>query len=163
MPTARSRPRRVARWEWTWAVLLAAGVAVIVIVGNPHPGRSHWSLKTWLTVGAVMLLARILCGAGAWMWPGTRRAVLQEVVSLSLWGEGGRRASASQPADEFGAGFNRDHDSAPTGQLVAILPGQQGRRYDGETWPDHFIRTVHGLPEGNSGTVERPTPNGGHA
>ena len=78
--------RRVTRWQWTWAVLLAAGVAVIVTVGDPQPGRSHGSLETWLKVGAVMVLARILCGVGARMWPGTRRAVLLAVVSGALWG-----------------------------------------------------------------------------
>jgi len=78
--------RRVARWEWAWAALLAAGVVVIVTVGNPQPGRSHWSLGTWLTVGVVMLAARILCGVGARIWPGTPRAVLLAVIAGSLWG-----------------------------------------------------------------------------
>ena len=78
--------RRVTRWEWTAAALLAAGVAGIVTVGNPQPGRSHWSLETWLKVGAVMVVVRILCGVGARMWPGTPRAVLLAVVAGSLWG-----------------------------------------------------------------------------
>ena len=52
--------RRVTRWEWTWAVLLAAGVAVIVTVGNPQPGRSLGSPETWLRVGADMVPAMIL-------------------------------------------------------------------------------------------------------
>jgi drug/metabolite transporter (DMT)-like permease len=78
--------RRVTRWECTGAALLAAGIAVIVTVGNPQPGRSHWSLETWLKVGAVMVLVRILGGVGARMWPGTPRAVLLAVVAGSLWG-----------------------------------------------------------------------------
>ena len=32
---ARLTHRRVTRWEWTWAALLAGAVAVIVTVGNP--------------------------------------------------------------------------------------------------------------------------------
>src|SRR5215213_8875818 len=44
---ARLSHRAVTRWEWTWAVLLAASVAVIVTVGNPTAGHSHASFKTW--------------------------------------------------------------------------------------------------------------------
>ena len=36
--SARPAHRRVTRWEWMWAVLLAAAVAVIVTVGNPTGG-----------------------------------------------------------------------------------------------------------------------------
>ena len=36
--SARLARRRVTRWQWLWAALLAAAVAVIVTVGNPTAG-----------------------------------------------------------------------------------------------------------------------------
>src|SRR4029077_12628329 len=37
---ARLAHHRVTRSEWTWAVLLAAALAILVTVG--HPGGGHW-------------------------------------------------------------------------------------------------------------------------
>jgi drug/metabolite transporter (DMT)-like permease len=51
---ARLSRRRVTRWEWTWAALLAAAVAVIVTVGNPTAGHSRASFETWTAVIAVL-------------------------------------------------------------------------------------------------------------
>ena len=62
---ARLSHRRVTRWEWTWAALLAAAVAVIVIVGNPTAGHSRASLETWTAVIAVLGPAMVLCVIGA--------------------------------------------------------------------------------------------------
>src|ERR1700758_3797654 len=31
--------RRVTRWEWLWALTLAAALAVVIIVGHPESGR----------------------------------------------------------------------------------------------------------------------------
>ena len=62
---ARLPHRRVTRWEWTWAVLLAAAVAVIVTVGNPTAGHSRASLETWTVVVAVLGPALVLCVVGA--------------------------------------------------------------------------------------------------
>ena len=45
--SARLAHRRVTRWEWLWAVLLACSVAVIVTVGNPQAGQSRASFETW--------------------------------------------------------------------------------------------------------------------
>ncbi len=73
---ARLTHRRVTRWEWTWAALLAASVAVIVIVGNPTAGHSRASLETWTAVIAVLGPALVLCVIGArhLEGPGQRRA-----------------------------------------------------------------------------------------
>ena len=38
---ARLTHRRVTRWQWMWAALLAGAVAVIVTVGNPTAGQSR--------------------------------------------------------------------------------------------------------------------------
>ena len=62
---ARLSHRRVTRWEWTWAALLAASVAVIVTVGNPTAGHSRASFETWTAVIAVLGPALVLCVIGA--------------------------------------------------------------------------------------------------
>src|ERR1700752_1850621 len=61
---ARLTHRRVTRWEWTWAALLAAAVAVIVTVGNPTEGHSRSSLETWTMVISVLGPALVLCVMG---------------------------------------------------------------------------------------------------
>jgi len=82
---ARLTHRRVSRWEWTWAALLAASVAVIVLVGNPTAGHSRASLDTWIAVAVVMGPALVLCVLGARVWSGATSAVLLAVVSGALW------------------------------------------------------------------------------
>ncbi len=83
---ARLTHRRVSRWEWTWAALLAASVTVIVLVGNPTAGHSRASLETWIAVAVVMGPALVLCVLGARVWSGATSAVLLAVVSGALWG-----------------------------------------------------------------------------
>ena len=83
---ARISHRRVTRWEWTWAALLAAAVAVIVTVGNPTAGHSRASLETWTAVIAVLGPALVLCVVGARIWSGPVSAVLLAMVSGALWG-----------------------------------------------------------------------------
>jgi drug/metabolite transporter (DMT)-like permease len=78
--------RRVTRWQWTWAALLAASVAVIVTVGNPTPGHSRASWETWTEVIVVLGPALVLCVVGANIWKGPVSAVLLAVVSGALWG-----------------------------------------------------------------------------
>jgi len=84
--SARLSHRRVSRWQWTWAALLAAAVAVIVTVGNPTAGHSRASLETWTAVVAVLGPALVLCVVGARIWSGPVSAVLLAVVSGALWG-----------------------------------------------------------------------------
>lgn len=83
---ARLSHRRVTRWEWTWAALLAAAVAVIVTVGNPTAGHSRASLETWTAVIVVLGPALVLCVIGAGVWKGPVSAVLLALVSGALWG-----------------------------------------------------------------------------
>jgi drug/metabolite transporter (DMT)-like permease len=83
---ARLTRRRVTRWEWTWAALLAASVAVIVTVGNPTAGHSRASFETWTAVVAVLGPALVLCVIGAGIWKGPVSAVLLALVSGALWG-----------------------------------------------------------------------------
>lgn len=84
--SARQAHRRVTRWQWIWAVLLAGAVIVIVTVGNPTAGQSRASLETWLEVAAVLGPVAALCLLGAKVWSGPTSAVLLAVVSGTLWG-----------------------------------------------------------------------------
>ena len=84
--SARAAHRRVTRWEWTWAALLAASVAVIVTVGNPTAGQSRASLETWGLVAAVLGPLLVLAVIGAGIWSGSASAVLLALVSGALWG-----------------------------------------------------------------------------
>jgi drug/metabolite transporter (DMT)-like permease len=80
---ARVTRRRVTPWEWTWAVLLAASLAVVVTVGDPDAGASRGSLETWLVVGAIMGPLLVFCVLGARIWSGSVAAVLLAVVAGS--------------------------------------------------------------------------------
>lgn len=84
--SARLAGRRVTNWQWLWAALLAAAVAVIVTVGNPTEGASRASLHTWVWVAAVLGPALALCLLAAQMASPTVSAVLLAVVSGALWG-----------------------------------------------------------------------------
>lgn len=84
--SARAAHRRVTRWEWTWAALLAAAVAVIVTVGNPTAGQSRASLQTWALVAAVLGPLVVVCVLGAARFGGSAGAILLAVVSGTLWG-----------------------------------------------------------------------------
>jgi hypothetical protein len=64
--SAQLSRRAVSGWEWVWAVLLGAAVAVIVTVGNPQAGQSRASLQIWIGVAAVL-------GAGAGRMCGWRQ------------------------------------------------------------------------------------------
>ena len=73
---ARLAHRRVTRWEWLWAALLAAAVVVIVTVGNPTAGHSHASWKTWTAVVVVLGPALVLCVLARGLRQGPASAVL---------------------------------------------------------------------------------------
>lgn len=80
---ARITRHRVTAWEWIWAILLAAAVAVVVTVGNPTQGQQRASLETWAVVAIVMGPALVLCVLGARIWSGAVAAVLLAVVAGS--------------------------------------------------------------------------------
>jgi hypothetical protein len=62
---ARLARHRVTGWEWTWAVMLAGSLAVLVTVGDPGAGYARGSLGSWLVVAAVMGPVLVLCVLGA--------------------------------------------------------------------------------------------------
>jgi drug/metabolite transporter (DMT)-like permease len=83
---ARLTHHQVTRFQWIWAALLAASVAVIVTVGNPTEGHSRASFETWTLVIAVLGPALVACVIGARIFSGPVSAVLLAVVSGALWG-----------------------------------------------------------------------------
>lgn len=81
---ARLTNYRVTRWEWVWAVVLAAALAVVIIVGDPRSGHERAPLSTWLIVAAVMGPTLVLCVLGARIWKGRPvAAILLAVVAGS--------------------------------------------------------------------------------
>jgi len=83
---ARASRRRVTRWEWLWAALLAAAVAVIVTVGNPTEGHARAPLETWTAVLLVLGPVLVVCVLVANVVSGAASAVLLGFVSGALWG-----------------------------------------------------------------------------
>lgn len=72
----------VSRWDWAWAAVLAAALAVVVTVGNPTAGHDRASWETWLVVAVIMGPVVVLCVLGARMWPDRAiAAVLLAAVS----------------------------------------------------------------------------------
>src|SRR6201995_2023917 len=81
---ARLAHHRVTRSEGTWAVLLAAALAVLVTVGDPSAGNDRGSLQTWVAVAVVLGPILVLCVLGARLWSGgAGAAVLLAVVAGS--------------------------------------------------------------------------------
>lgn len=83
---ARVAGTRIARSQFGWAVLLAASVAVIVMVGNPTEGLPRGAAGTWAWVAAVMGPILFVMMLAARRTSGPVSAVLLAVVSGSLWG-----------------------------------------------------------------------------
>jgi drug/metabolite transporter (DMT)-like permease len=81
---ARLAHHRVTRSEWTWAVLLAAALAVLVTVGDPSAGHPRGSVAGWLTVAVIMGPLLVVCVMGARVRSGSSAApVLLAVVAGS--------------------------------------------------------------------------------
>ncbi len=81
---ARMTERRVTRWEWMWAVVLAGALAVVIIVGDPASGHQRAPLQTWIIVGLVMVPLLVSCVLAARIWAGSPfAAVLLAVVAGS--------------------------------------------------------------------------------
>ncbi len=84
---ARANHHRVSRFEWTWAVLLATSVVVIVTVGNPTAGQARAGSEVWLAVAAVLGPVLVGCVIGARILSGSKAsAILLACVSGALWG-----------------------------------------------------------------------------
>lgn len=85
--SARFAGRRITRYQWIWAVLLAVAVAVIVTVGDPSKGQARAGFEMWSWVVATLGPLLLLCLLGARLCRGKPvAAVLLGVVAGSLWG-----------------------------------------------------------------------------
>jgi len=102
--SARYAGRRITRWQWVWAGVLAAAVAVIVTVGDPSEGQSRVGLEMWLPVIATLGPVLVLCLVAARALAGKPvAAVLLGLVSGSLWGLFAVLTKAV--VDQLGQGF----------------------------------------------------------
>lgn len=74
--------RRVSNWEWTWAALLAAALAVVVVVGDPTEGTHYSPTSTWIAVTVALGAALAACVLAARIFTGRpAAAVLLAVVA----------------------------------------------------------------------------------
>jgi len=81
---ARLTSYRVTRWEWIWALVLAAALAAVIIVGDPESGQERAALSKWIIVALVMGPALVVCVLAARVWSGRPvAAVLLAVVAGS--------------------------------------------------------------------------------
>ncbi|ORA18535.1 DMT family transporter [Mycobacterium arosiense] len=81
---ARLARHRVQPREWMWALILAAALAVVIIVGDPAAGHQRGLLRTWLIVAVVMIPLLVACVVAARRWSGNPfSAVLLAVVAGS--------------------------------------------------------------------------------
>jgi hypothetical protein len=65
---ARLTRHRITRREWTWALVLAVALAIVIAVGQPAGGQDRASSQTWLVVALVMGPPLVLCLLGARIW-----------------------------------------------------------------------------------------------
>ncbi|MDD4868904.1 MAG: DMT family transporter [Mycobacterium sp.] len=81
---ARLTARRMTRWEWMWAAVLASALAVVILVGDPAAGHQRASIETWTIVGLVIAPILVACVLAARVWAGTPfAAVLLALVAGS--------------------------------------------------------------------------------
>lgn len=81
---ARLAHHKVTRSQWLWAVVLAASLAVVIIVGDPTVGHDRAPLRTWLIVAAVMGPILVACVIAAKIFSGRpAAAVLLALVAGS--------------------------------------------------------------------------------
>jgi drug/metabolite transporter (DMT)-like permease len=81
---ARLARHRVQPREWMWALILAAALAVVIIVGDPAAGQQRAPLQTWVIVAMVMVPLLVACVVTARLRAGSPfAAVLLAVVAGS--------------------------------------------------------------------------------
>jgi drug/metabolite transporter (DMT)-like permease len=81
---ARLAHHRISRRDWTWALTLAAALAVVIMVGDPASGEQRAPVQTWIIVAVVMIPVLVSCVVAARVWAGSPfAAVLLAVVAGS--------------------------------------------------------------------------------
>jgi drug/metabolite transporter (DMT)-like permease len=84
--SARLSRQRISWADWGWAVLLTAGLAVFVLVGQPHEGHNRPPIPAWTIALIVTVPLVIGCVAGARRTAGRVRATLLAVAVAVLLG-----------------------------------------------------------------------------
>jgi drug/metabolite transporter (DMT)-like permease len=82
---ARVTRRRMTSREWTWAVLLAVAVAIVVTIGHPSAGHARASMTTWAVAIVAIGPALVFCLVAARKCVGPRVAVLLAMASALSW------------------------------------------------------------------------------
>ncbi|BBY36215.1 hypothetical protein MMAN_03490 [Mycobacterium mantenii] len=81
---ARLAHHRVKPREWMWALILAAALAVVIIVGDPAAGHQRAPLRTWMVVAVIIVPLLVTCVVVARLRAGRPfSAVLLAVVAGS--------------------------------------------------------------------------------
>ncbi|ORB86496.1 hypothetical protein B1987_25055 [Mycobacterium kansasii] len=117
---ARLTHHRCTAREWTWAVLLAGAVAVIVLAGDPAAGHARAPLSAWAVVAIVLVPAVLLCVVGARVWSGSVAAVLLALASsaaLAVF-----TVLTKAVVSELGHGFPAMFRAAEFYGWLAVLP-----------------------------------------
>ncbi|OBA78272.1 hypothetical protein A9W99_24410 [Mycobacterium sp. 1164966.3] len=78
--SARLSRQRISWADWGWAVLLTGGLAVFVLVGQPHEGHNRPPIPAWTLALAVTVPLVIACVAAAHRTSGRVRAMLLAVA-----------------------------------------------------------------------------------
>jgi len=78
--------QRITGTEWMWAGLLTAGLAVFVLVGQPHEGHYRPPVPAWTLAVGITASVAIVCVVLAGRCTGARRAMLLAVAVAVLLG-----------------------------------------------------------------------------
>lgn len=115
---ARWGHRRLARADLGWALVLAVGLAVFVVAGNPTDGVDRAGVADWLPVATVLLALLGAALVGAARSHGTARAVLLAGATALCYGVAA--ALTKGVVDTLGDGIVELLTSWETYGLVAV-------------------------------------------
>jgi hypothetical protein len=65
---SRMTGNRITGREWSWALVLAVALAVLISVGDPTGGQQRAPLHTWIVVAVVIVPLLLLGLSGARVW-----------------------------------------------------------------------------------------------
>ena len=84
--SAKLSHHRVSWADWGWALLLTAGLAIFVLVGQPHEGHNRPPIPAWTLALAITVPTVIGCVVAAHRAAGRVRAMLLAVAVAILLG-----------------------------------------------------------------------------
>jgi hypothetical protein len=83
---SRVTGNRITRREWTWALVLAVALAVLIAVGDPTGGQQRAPLHIWIVVAVVIGPLLLLGLLGARIWADRPVATLLAVFAVLMKG-----------------------------------------------------------------------------